>query len=164
MFQFPRYPSARLWIQRAVTRLHRAGFPHSDIPGSKPACGSPRLFAACHVLHRLSAPRHPPCALTSLTSFAVVNVLAPRRAWWRWADSNRRPPACKAGALPLSYIPTNLVGIGGLEPPTSRLSGVRSNHLSYTPKEERLGLSKPNSREACKIDLGFLSRRGGGAP
>ena len=27
----------------------------------------------------------------------------------------------------------NLVGLRGLEPPTSRLSGVRSNHLSYKP-------------------------------
>ena len=27
----------------------------------------------------------------------------------------------------------NLVGSRGLEPPTSRLSGVRSNHLSYEP-------------------------------
>jgi hypothetical protein len=26
-----------------------------------------------------------------------------------------------------------LVGLGGLEPPTSPLSGVRSNHLSYRP-------------------------------
>ena len=26
-----------------------------------------------------------------------------------------------------------MVGLGGLEPPTSRLSGVRSNHLSYRP-------------------------------
>ena len=26
-----------------------------------------------------------------------------------------------------------VVGVGGLEPPTLRLSGVRSNHLSYTP-------------------------------
>ena len=43
------------------------GFPHSEIPGSKPACGSPRLIAACHVLHRLLLPRHPPCALSSLT-------------------------------------------------------------------------------------------------
>jgi site-specific DNA recombinase len=26
--------------------------------------------------------------------------------WWRRRDSNPRPPACKAGALPLSYVPT----------------------------------------------------------
>src|SRR5579871_4788529 len=22
-------------------------------------------------------------------------------SWWRWTESNRRPPACKAGALPI---------------------------------------------------------------
>ena len=44
-----------------------AGLPHSEIPGSKPVCGSPRLFAAYRVLRRLSAPRHPPCTLSSLT-------------------------------------------------------------------------------------------------
>src|SRR5262249_13448474 len=43
------------------------GFSHSDISGSTPACGSPKLIAANHVLHRLLAPRHPPCALSSLT-------------------------------------------------------------------------------------------------
>src|ERR1700685_3966926 len=42
------------------------GLPHSDIHGSKPARGSPWLFAACHVLHRLLVPRHPPNALLSL--------------------------------------------------------------------------------------------------
>ena len=40
--------------------------PHSDIHGSKPARGSPWLFAACHVLHRLLVPRHPPNALIIL--------------------------------------------------------------------------------------------------
>ena len=41
------------------------GFPHSDIPGSTLARRLPGLFAACHVLLRLLAPRHPPCALSS---------------------------------------------------------------------------------------------------
>ena len=67
MVHFPGFARTRLCIHRAVIRFYRIGFPHSDIPGSKPACGSPRLIAACHVLHRLLLPRHPPCALSSLT-------------------------------------------------------------------------------------------------
>src|SRR5687767_14048635 len=43
------------------------GLPHSEIPGSKRACRSPRHLAACHVLHRLSVPRHPPSTLSNLT-------------------------------------------------------------------------------------------------
>ena len=43
-----------------------AGLPHSEICGSRDACSSPQLIAACHVLHRLPVPRHPPCALTAL--------------------------------------------------------------------------------------------------
>ena len=43
-----------------------AGFPHSDIRGSKLTRSSPQLFAACHVLHRLLEPRHPPNALMTL--------------------------------------------------------------------------------------------------
>ena len=31
-----------------------------------------------------------------------------------------------------------MVGLSGLEPPTSRLSGVRSNQLSYRPLMERV--------------------------
>jgi hypothetical protein len=67
MVHFPGFARARLWIHRAVWRVYLHGFPHSEIPGSKPVCGSPRLIAACHVLHRLLLPRHPPCALSSLT-------------------------------------------------------------------------------------------------
>ena len=39
------------------------GLPHSEIRGSKVTLTSPRLIAECHVLHRLSVPRHPPIAL-----------------------------------------------------------------------------------------------------
>src|SRR5689334_8445650 len=59
---------------------HR-GFPHSDIPGSKLVCSSPRLFAAYCVLHRLLAPRHSPYALSSLTIGMEL----------RFPDARRRP-------------------------------------------------------------------------
>ena len=68
MFQFRRFPSYAYLIQRRMTEYCSAGFPHSEISGSKPICGSPKLIAACHVLHRLLMPRHSPCALISLTS------------------------------------------------------------------------------------------------
>ena len=71
-------------------------------------------------------------------------------SWWSQTESNRRHPACKAGALPtelwphssrnganpgelsatcrsLRGWPARLVGPGRLELPTLRLSGVRSN-------------------------------------
>ncbi len=83
MVHFPGLARTRLWIQRAVIRFCRTGFPHSEIPGSKPACGYPGLIAACHVLHRLLAPRHPPHALSSLTlklTYAVVAPCASRRS------------------------------------------------------------------------------------
>ena len=41
----------------------RDGLPHSEISGSWSACLYPELFAACHVLHRLQMPRHPPYIL-----------------------------------------------------------------------------------------------------
>ena len=64
MFQFPGFASPTYGFS-GDTPL-RSGLPHSEILGSKPARGSPRLVAACHVLHRLLAPRHPPDALAFL--------------------------------------------------------------------------------------------------
>ena len=62
--------------------------------------------------------------------------------WWRMTGSNRRPPACKAGALPTELIPqgpeatltnssTDLTlrcGPGGLEPP---MSPSRQRHFCF---------------------------------
>src|SRR5690606_19048178 len=58
--------------------------------------------------------------------------------WWRLTGSNRRPPACKAGALPAELNPqilyyAFLVGLVGLEPTTPALSTRCSNQLSYRP-------------------------------
>ena len=63
-----RVPSITLWIHAMVLKVFLSGFPHSDISGSQDICSSPKLFAAYHVFHRLLVPRHPPCALISLTN------------------------------------------------------------------------------------------------
>ena len=68
-----------------------------------------------------------------------INVIHDK-CWWRMTGSNRRPPACKAGALPAELIPRDeilfkpeLVGLVGLEPTTPALSRRCSNQLSYRP-------------------------------
>ena len=63
-----RVPFHTLWIGVWMTGVLPAGFPHSDICGSKIICISPQLFAAYHVFLRLLVPRHPPCALFCLIS------------------------------------------------------------------------------------------------
>ena len=60
-------PPVDLWIQSTVHGDEPCGFPHSEISGSMRMCRSPKLIAACHVLHRLLMPRHSPCALFCLT-------------------------------------------------------------------------------------------------
>src|SRR5690349_14352058 len=42
------------------------GFPIRTSSDPRSVDSSPRHIAASHVLHRLSVPRHPPCALTHL--------------------------------------------------------------------------------------------------
>ena len=64
-------PDVWLCIHHTTTEVCSARFPHSEISGSKCICHSPKLFAAYHVFHRLLVPRHPPCALSSLTNFTI---------------------------------------------------------------------------------------------
>ena len=68
-------PLHTLWIGVWMTEVFSAGFPHSDISGSMDICSSPKLFAAYHVFHRLLVPRHPPCALTTLTVAGTIESL-----------------------------------------------------------------------------------------
>ena len=71
----PPVPFHTLCIGVWMTEVFSAGFPHSDISGSLDMCSSPKLFAAYHVFHRLLVPRHPPCALTTLTVAGTIESL-----------------------------------------------------------------------------------------
>ena len=67
----------------------------------------------------------------------------------------------RAALSQLSYIPLpearSVMGLGRVELPTSRLSGVRSNHLSYRPDGVRLG--KNNLRQKAYRRKDFESRK-----
>ena len=71
----PRVPYVPLWIHDTLCDSSSHGFPHSEIRGSKLICSSPRLIAACHVLHRLLMPRHSPYALVRLNFLYIVPIL-----------------------------------------------------------------------------------------
>ena len=78
MFHFPEFrPLRPIEFGRRSHLTRGAGFPHSDIHGSKPADGSPWLFAVCRVLHRLATPRHPSCARIRLArNFSLSRYVA----------------------------------------------------------------------------------------
>src|SRR5437867_8048895 len=68
MVHFPGFASRPLLYSGAdIPKLLGIPLKDSEIPRSQPVCGSLRLIAAYHVLHRLPSPRHPPHALSSLT-------------------------------------------------------------------------------------------------
>src|ERR1043165_2620082 len=159
--------------------MTRRGFPHSDICVSTPACGSTQLIAANHVLRRLLTPRHPPSALSSLTTslsgsrlltagspagsrprFAFRECLACARPSGR-ADSANLAHATKKHVdtifAPSSYysiVNQRPVGLVRLELTTPRLSSVCSNQLSYRPS--RSFKTDREERREFGIDLVVL--------
>ncbi len=85
MFQFARLPPPALFDSGRGTRaLPRVGFPIRIPRDQRMVSSFPGLFAAAHVLHRLLAPRHPPCALRLLivknTMFAAMEFSRCTRA------------------------------------------------------------------------------------
>ena len=133
------------WTRRTALRGPCAG-------GQRQCAGSSRI----HSLFTISNTRGPlheeQDTRVSLTALRTTKRLDP---WWSQTGSNRRPHACKARALPTELWPhgdettairSRMVGLGRLERPTSPLSGVRSNHLSYRP-DPRYGTKTGRQRK-----------------
>ena len=150
MFQFRRFPSYTYFIQHMMTEVCSAGLLHSEICGSMCTYHSPQLIAVNHVLHRLPMPRHSPCALISFTICFMFLSSLKKLLISQYHCSFYLPDnflSLKLVVSSFAYFTffviqfsrsnkemfPSLMGTSGLEPPTSRLSGVRSNHLSYAP-------------------------------
>ena len=108
-------------------------------------CTYPKLFAAYHVLLRLSVPRHPPYALSNLTNYlylqqaALGSILSHLFLDTFQLSKNKISfKMLKRSTPKLQKRNVFHVGLTGIEPVTSRLSGVRSNQLSYRPKVNRI--------------------------
>ena len=162
MVHFAPLPSPAYVFSGRYSGMSQSGFPHSEIPGSKPACGSPGLIATYYVLLRLLAPRHSPHALSSLiTKLTFQTLLRFQRSAFQATQRiivicPKNLPMCSCqrtssgpmaqGALrpkpssPIKFILASLsprfrmVGLTGLEPVTLRLSSACSNQLSYRPR------------------------------
>src|SRR4029078_807305 len=102
MFQFTGLPSTALFYSGRDTRaLPRVGFPIRTSRDQRMVSSFPGLFAAAHVLHRLLAPRHPPCALSLLI---MKNTVVAAMEFSRC--TRRLAPNLKAGRGPVSQNST----------------------------------------------------------
>ncbi len=144
-----------------------AGFPHSEILGSTPVCGSPRLIAACRVLHRRSAPRHPPFTLSSLA------IKSFRRDISRNCDDSillsktrgRTRRDVRTGRSLPSPFERDAGGADRVRTDDLRLAKPPLSRLSYSPGWRMVGLdrfelSTPRLSSVCSDQLSYRPGRG----
>ena len=86
----------------------RTPWDHSSVDSS------PRPIAASHVLHRLLVPRHPPCALSNLTTKMLASTVQ--------FSTNTQPTTTRAGPHPPGHCPHT----------SSRSPSRRTNHTGHT--------------------------------
>ena len=126
MFQFPSFASAAYVFSGGSRGLTAGGFPIRKSPGQSLLGGSPELIAACHVLHRLLTPGHPPCALIRLTTTQCMKEFrTPSRSVFKEPGRiDRRPYVKTKTYCQQTLLP--LVEVNGIEPMTSWLQTRRS--------------------------------------
>ena len=135
MFQFAGFASYGYGF--TARYLLRGGLPHSEIPGSKGARASPGLFAACHVLHRLSTPRHSPDALRSL------------------APLQQRAPSCTTGSPFIQQM---------AEPPTVEADGRTATPCCSETSAPMAKSERPKTSIPCLKDRPIPDHDSNGEP
>jgi hypothetical protein len=133
MFQFPSLASGTYVFSDGSRGFAAGGCPIRKSPGQSLLGGSPELIAACHVLHRLLTPGHPPCALIRLITTQRMKKIRThsqdRLSKNRGRAISRDPikkPSEKRQTLWFLLPLLPLVEVNGIEPMTSWLQTRRS--------------------------------------
>ena len=128
---------------KSTRALPRVGFPIRTSWDQRLVSTSPRLFAAAHVLLRLLAPRHPPCALVLLIDeehrvcrYGVFKV----RAGVRPRETNRPRPVSQNSTAWNAELDVVLGELGHRTAPANRTTSTsratyRSNGSGIPRKE-----------------------------
>ena len=98
-----------------IHALLACGFAHSDSSGSLLTYSSPKRFAVRRVLLRLLVPRHPLCALSSLTFLILIRLFLSNFQRSLFTAINK------------------MVELSGIEPLTSCVQNRRSPSWAITP-------------------------------
>ena len=144
MFHFTRSAPISLCIQlNGDGTLLPTGFPIQKSSDQRIFGSSPRLIAAYHVFHRLSAPRHPPVALINLfslelPSLSLFNCKRTTTTYRRCRDFSRINPAITIakshGQSPINAGENSSIGGGGGNRTHDiQLAKLALSQLSYTP-------------------------------
>src|SRR5215510_7202949 len=117
---------------RSTRALPRVGFPIRKSPDQRMVSSFPGLIAAAHVLHRLLAPRHPPCALVLLirknTFYCRYGVFKVRVRSSAHEKSRRRSTSTVAGL-------SKLKSVSRLTEPASRSTLFQASPATRTARK-----------------------------
>ena len=133
MFQFSGLAAMHLWIQCMLIRESRDQRLFDNYP---------RLIAVFHARHRLLMPRHPPCALSSLTT-NIQNSLP--LFWPAEACQTSRIKSDMRGNTTLESCPRLTAGTDSSSSNDSSFDSSRS-HRPFDQHEQRFFTKRP-----CKI-------------
>ena len=133
MFQFPSLASGTYVFSDGSRGFAAGGCPIRKSPGQSLLGGSPELIAACHVLHRLLTPGHPPCALVRLTTTQRMKEF--RTAHSESVVKERERDTSRPNRKTSSILRASGEGGGGERDRTDGLLRARQalSQLSYSP-------------------------------
>src|SRR5271169_554449 len=138
------------------------GLPHSEIPGSPIARISPGLFAACHVLHRLSVPRHPPDALASRLITASPSPAMPHHRRAQGQAPCRSPQQRRAAASMKTLLSDKPGASFARASPAGEASLRRKGPSAAGTRPVRLGhittLSSPFNQRPAAVARGAVAQ------